>query len=161
MNPSIALRAYRESDHESVGELFNDPEVVRFVGDGQPVAIDEKPTLFDRTIQKYQTDPTFCIWAIEESDQYIGHAELKRRSGRTEYELIYMLQRQCWGRGIGTEIVDCNRNGPRNECRINRHLKKIRLHVGRKNFRRVTYDGVSSRPISLTLVPILFCSNRF
>ena len=106
MNPSIALRAYRESDRESVGELFNDPEVVRFVGDGRPVPVDEKPSLFDRILQKYETDPTFFIWAIEESGQYIGHAELKRRTGRMEYELIYMLRRQCWGRGIGSEIVD-------------------------------------------------------
>jgi RimJ/RimL family protein N-acetyltransferase len=93
-------------DRKAVGELCADPETMRFVGDGQPQLFDGKPHLIDRIFEKYRTDPTFHIWAVEENGEYAGHAELKRREGRTEYELIYIIQRSRWGRGLGGIVAD-------------------------------------------------------
>ncbi len=103
-NPSI--RPYRSSDRRVLGELFSDPDVMRFVGDGDPIPENTEPHLIERILEKYRIDPSFHIWAIEEGGRYAGHAELKRRAGRTEYELIYILARDCWGRGLGRAVVD-------------------------------------------------------
>lgn len=103
---SCNLRRYRATDQRALFELFSDPEVMKFVGDGRPIGAHEEPHVIDRIFAKYRTDPSFYIWAIEEGGEYAGHAELKRRGGRTEYELIYILQRRRWGRGLGKAVVD-------------------------------------------------------
>ena len=62
--------------------------------------------MLDKIQKKYRTDPSFHIWAIEEAGRYAGHAELKRRTGRVEYELVYMLRKDSWGRSLGGRVVD-------------------------------------------------------
>ena len=39
----------------------------------------------------YRTDPAFHIWAVEENG---------------EYELIYIIERTRWGRGLGGIVAD-------------------------------------------------------
>ena len=91
-------------DRQGVGDLFADPETMRFVGDGRPLL--GGAHMIDRIFGVYRTDPAFYVWAIEENGEYAGHAELKRREGRSEYELIYILERKRWGRGLGGTVAD-------------------------------------------------------
>jgi ribosomal-protein-alanine N-acetyltransferase len=102
----VTLRRYREEDRSAVGDLCADPETMRYVGDGQPMLFENKPHLIDRIFEKYKSDSTFHVWAVEENGEYAGHAELKRRTGRGEYELIYILERARWGRGLGGIVTD-------------------------------------------------------
>lgn len=102
----VVLRPYRESDRRVAGDLLADPQTMRFVGDGRPQVFNDTPHLVDRIFEKYRTDPTFHVWAVEENGEYAGHAELKRRAGRNEYELIYILERARWGRGLGGVVAD-------------------------------------------------------
>jgi RimJ/RimL family protein N-acetyltransferase len=102
----VTLRRYREEDRNAVEDLCADPDTMRFVGDGQPILFNDTPHLVDRIFEKYRTDPTFHVWAVEENGEYAGHAELKRRAGRSEYELIYILERSRWGRGLGGMVAD-------------------------------------------------------
>jgi RimJ/RimL family protein N-acetyltransferase len=103
---SVVLRPYRADDRKAVNDMFADPETMRFVGDGSPQMYDAKPHPIDRVLEKYRTDPTFHVWAVEENGEYAGHAELKRREGRSEYELIYIIERERWGRGLGGIVAD-------------------------------------------------------
>lgn len=103
---TCALRPYTPDDIFSFVELFGDADVMRYVGDGRPLSRAEASALFERIFDIYKTDPSFYIWAIDCEDGYAGHAELKRRAGRTEYELIYVMQRKRWGRGLGGCVVD-------------------------------------------------------
>jgi RimJ/RimL family protein N-acetyltransferase len=100
------LRPYLLADRKAVGELCADPQTMRFVGNGQPLLFKDKPHIIDRIFEKYRADPTFHIWAVEENGEYAGHAELKRREGRSEYEIIYIIQRSRWGRGLGGIVAD-------------------------------------------------------
>ena len=79
---------------------------MRFVGDGTTLTAGSADGMLERIFEKYRTDPSFFIWAIDVAGEYAGHAELKRRAGRSEYELIYILQRRRWGRGLGGLVVD-------------------------------------------------------
>ena len=101
--PSCTLRLYRKGDAQAMRSVFSDPDVMRFVGDGSTI---DAGDLLAPIFAKYESDPTFYIWAIEEDGEYAGHAELKRRKGRREYELIYFLPRERWGRGLGKTVVD-------------------------------------------------------
>lgn len=102
----VRLRPYARADLAGFGALLGDPEVMRYVSDGVPLAPEAARALFDKAFVLYATDPSFHIWAVDEDGAYAGHAELKRRPGRAEYELIYFLARDRWGRGLGGRVVD-------------------------------------------------------
>ncbi|MDB5071932.1 MAG: N-acetyltransferase [Candidatus Eremiobacteraeota bacterium] len=102
----MRLRRYEHDDFPAFAKLFGDADVMRYVGDGVPLDDAGAQRLFERVFELYATDPEFHVWAIEEAGGYAGHAELKRRTGRSEYELIYFLARDRWGRGLGGEVVD-------------------------------------------------------
>ena len=86
--------------------VFGDAAVMQFVGDGNPLDRAAISTLLEKIFTIYRTDPQFHVWAVEEHGAYAGHAELKRRKDRTEYELIYFLRAGVWGRGLGGRVVD-------------------------------------------------------
>jgi len=79
---------------------------MRYVGNGKPMEPSAAFGMLDKIFNTYSTDPSFFIWAVQENGEYAGHAELKRRPGRSEYELIYFLQRSRWGRSLGGSVVD-------------------------------------------------------
>ena len=102
----MCLRRYTRDDLPAFVELFGDPGVMRYVGDGAWLDEARARRLFERVFELYATDPEFHLWAIDDGGGYAGHAELKRRTGRSEYELIYFLARDRWGRGLGGKVVD-------------------------------------------------------
>lgn len=126
---SCNFRYYRESDRKQVADLFGDPEAMRFVGNGLPLGSLESKSFIDQIFEKYRADPSFFIWAIEEDGQYAGHAELKRRTGRSEYEIIYILERARWGRGLGGAVIDRLLEEARN-----RNMGFVIATVSKKNY---------------------------
>lgn len=101
----LALRRYERSDLDDFIALFGDSEVMRYVGDGKPLCASAAAELFAKIFDIYRNDRAFFVWAVREGDRYAGHAELKRRKGRSEYEIVYMLQRSRWGRSLGGVVV--------------------------------------------------------
>jgi RimJ/RimL family protein N-acetyltransferase len=102
----IALRLYERTDFDDFIALFGDSEVMRYIGEGKPLAASAAAELFAKIFDIYRNDRAFFIWAVYEGDRYAGHAELKRRKGRSEYEIVYMLQRSRWGRSLGGRLVN-------------------------------------------------------
>ncbi len=103
---AVRLQKYEPSDLPGFVELFADPEVMLYVDQGLPLERAAAEALFAKIFDVYERDPEFFIWAVYEGDEYAGHAELKRRPGRPEYELIYLLERRRWGRSLGSSVVD-------------------------------------------------------
>lgn len=102
----VYLRPYNRDDRQALSALFSDAETVRFVGDRRPLDPPAASRLLDKILNIYDTDPSFFIWAVQEGEAYAGHAELKRRKGRSEYEIIYIVERRRWGRSLGDKIAD-------------------------------------------------------
>ncbi|MBV9270904.1 MAG: GNAT family N-acetyltransferase [Candidatus Eremiobacteraeota bacterium] len=102
----MQLRAYLPADKGAMVRLFGDPLVMRFASTGAPLKRRHAELLFDKIFEVYRSDPQFHVWAVEENGAYVGHAELKRRSGRAEYELVYFLAREVWRHGLGGRVVD-------------------------------------------------------
>jgi RimJ/RimL family protein N-acetyltransferase len=102
----VALRLYVRGDRAAFRALLGDEDVMRYSGDGIALDPEAADALFDKVLRMPETDPAFLVWAVVELGEYAGHAELKRRAGRSEYELVYFLQRARWGRGLGGRVVD-------------------------------------------------------
>lgn len=106
MKQQVSLRPYTRADREPLRALFSDAHVMKYVGDGKPMERDAAAAGLDKILSIYETDPAFFIWTVREGDDYAGHAELKCRKGRSEYELIYVLEKERWGHGLGGSVVD-------------------------------------------------------
>ncbi|MCP2334558.1 MULTISPECIES: GNAT family N-acetyltransferase [Actinoalloteichus] len=100
----LLLKPYVREDEESFVRLFQDEEVVRYVGDGlQTEAADR--ALFHRVLTDVYPTRRFDVWAVWLDGAHVGHAELKPCSRAEGHELIYALARAVWGRGLGRELV--------------------------------------------------------
>ncbi|HEU4597909.1 MAG TPA: GNAT family N-acetyltransferase [Pyrinomonadaceae bacterium] len=105
----LVFRPYEQTDRELLVALFTDPEVMKFVGTGVQTE-DEARAGFARLFTHVYEPRAFDVWALfsKEDGAFVGHAELKpRRDGLAragDFELIYVLSRESWGRGLATEI---------------------------------------------------------
>jgi RimJ/RimL family protein N-acetyltransferase len=86
--------------------LFGDAAVMRYVGDRKPFDAEQSAAALEKIFAICDSDSSSSIWAIEVGDEYAGHAELRRRHGRPEFEIVYLLQQQRWGRSLGGHVVD-------------------------------------------------------
>jgi RimJ/RimL family protein N-acetyltransferase len=105
----LVFRPYEPADRERLVALFTDPEVMRFVGDGVQT-VEAARGGFERIFSHVYEPEAFDVWALvsKEDGAFVGHAELKpRRDGLArpgEFEIIYVLRRESWGRGLATEV---------------------------------------------------------
>jgi ribosomal-protein-alanine N-acetyltransferase len=102
------LRPYRAEDEDDFVNLFQDPDVSRYVGDGgDPGDPAEDRALFGRIFSLVYRENRFAVWAVERSGSFIGHAELKPSPSDDVdgWELVYMLTRPNWGTGLGGEVA--------------------------------------------------------
>jgi RimJ/RimL family protein N-acetyltransferase len=101
----LLLRPYMPSDLKSCVNLFTDPEVMKFIGDGVmswPAATE----LFQKVFGIHDRED-YDVWAIctRDEGEYIGNAELKPRKGADDFEVVYALGKSHWGRGYAAEVT--------------------------------------------------------
>jgi RimJ/RimL family protein N-acetyltransferase len=121
----LRLRPYVAGDLPEFTALMCDPEVQRYVGDGVLTA-GEAAALFAKLADVYR-EHRFGVWAVElrESAGYTGHAELKPRAGEAGLELVYLLARSAWGRGLGTELARALRDHALESLRCTRVIATL------------------------------------
>ena len=101
----LLLRPYQRSDEPGFVALLCDADVMRYVGDGSPLDASAAADLVERGRDVVASDPAFHVWAVEIGGAYAGHAELKRRRGKPDHELVYYLAKPYWGRGYGRQLA--------------------------------------------------------
>lgn len=102
----LILRHYAEPDKANFIKLFTDASVMKYVGDGVLTA--ERAEAFWQKLFEKLYPQNFNIWAIfaREDSAYVGHAGIYPRPTRKEdWEFVYFLNRQSWGKGYATEIA--------------------------------------------------------
>lgn len=102
----LILRRYIEEDHDDFIDLFTDAAVMKHVGDG--VMTVEQAEAFWRKLFEILYPHSLNIWAIFalEDSRYIGHVGIYPRPTQTEdWEFVYFLNRNSWGKGYATEIA--------------------------------------------------------
>jgi RimJ/RimL family protein N-acetyltransferase len=95
---------FRESDIEAYAEMLADPEVMRFIGDGQPLS---RPLAWRHLAMMlgHWHLRGYGLWAVEErgSGQLVGRIGCWNPEGWPGFEVGWMLRRQSWGLGYATE----------------------------------------------------------
>lgn len=100
----LTLRMFRESDFDAFAEMCADPEVMRYIGDGQTVT---SPMAWRRMamLVGHWTLRGYGHWAAVEraTGDLVGHIGFWNPNGWPGFELGWTLRRSFWGRGYATE----------------------------------------------------------
>jgi RimJ/RimL family protein N-acetyltransferase len=100
----LILRMLRESDLDAYAEMHADPEVMRYIGDGRPLA---RPLAWRNLAMMvgHWSLRGYGLWAAEErsSGALVGRIGFWNPEGWPGFEIGWMLRRSCWGRGYATE----------------------------------------------------------
>ncbi len=103
----LILRYFTEADRDILYQLHSQPEVMRYLTNGQA---DDYETICDRILprflQYYQDYENYGVWAaIEKSrGEFIGWFHFYPSPDNPEdIELGYRLKKSAWGQGYATE----------------------------------------------------------
>jgi [ribosomal protein S5]-alanine N-acetyltransferase len=102
----LLFRRYEEKDKEDFVRLFTDESVMKYVDKG--VLSREQAEAFWLKLFAELYPQDYKIWAVfkKEDSGYIGHAGIYRRPAQPEdWEFVYFLNPEFWGKGYATEIA--------------------------------------------------------
>ena len=99
----LLLRMFGPEDLDELARLFSDPNVMRYVGDGQPVNREEADKALQSIIKHWQTHG-FGRWAAvdKQTREFVGFGGLRSLFGTPE--VVYHLAPAHWGKGLATEL---------------------------------------------------------
>jgi RimJ/RimL family protein N-acetyltransferase len=102
----LLLRGFQPDDQEPLAAIQGDPEVLRYVGDGQPLS----PAASWRSLAMHIGHwhlRGYGNWAVVEraSGRMIGRAGLWYPQGWPGLEVGWLLARDQWGKGYATEAA--------------------------------------------------------
>lgn len=99
----LLLRMFGPEDLDELARLFSDPDVMRYVGEGQPVNREEADKALQSIIKHWQTHG-FGRWAAvdKQTKEFVGFGGLRSLFGTPE--VVYHLDPAHWGKGLATEL---------------------------------------------------------
>lgn len=102
----LVLRMFEPADFEAYAGICGDPEVMRFIGDGQPLA----PPMAWRSLAMvigHWALRGYGLWAATEraSGTLVGRVGFWNPHDWPGFELGWLLGRAYWGRGYATEAA--------------------------------------------------------
>jgi RimJ/RimL family protein N-acetyltransferase len=102
----LLLRMFRQSDFDAYAEMCGDPEVMRFLGDGQPLSRADAWRNLALVVGHWQLRG-FGLWAVEEkrTGSLVGRVGCWQPEGWPGFEVGWVLRRQFWGKGYATEAA--------------------------------------------------------
>ena len=95
----------REQHLADLVALHLDPDVSRFLGG---VRTPEATTAYLATAMAHWDQHGFGIWALRTRDgAFAGRAGIRNAvvEGAAEFEILFTLKRELWGRGLASEIA--------------------------------------------------------
>jgi RimJ/RimL family protein N-acetyltransferase len=101
----LALRRFTPADLDWLAGLYSDPEVMRYLG-GVKDRGKAEDTLRDRILRYYDEYPGFGIWVttVRTTGAQIGFHLLNHIRGESIVQVGFILGREAWGQGFGTEM---------------------------------------------------------
>jgi RimJ/RimL family protein N-acetyltransferase len=104
----LVLRHQVLGDLDRLYEIYQDPEVTRFIPDAPQAYQDTKAEL-EWFLNGHPKYPQLGLWATldKKTNQFIGRCGLLPWTidGYEEVEVAYLLSKAYWGRGLGTEVA--------------------------------------------------------
>jgi RimJ/RimL family protein N-acetyltransferase len=137
----LVLRPIEREDLDAFAEMFADPEVVRFIGDGEVASRAESAEWVEVSIERNVAEGwDMRSVLLADGGEVIGRCGIAVRSieGRTEHEVAYLFGRAHWGKGYATEAASAVRDRALGELGLSRlialidHGNEASKHVARK-----------------------------
>lgn len=102
----LILRGFQEEDLDAYAEMCGDPEVMRYIANGQPLSRWESWRNMAMILGHWQLRG-YGLWAVEErsSGEMIGRIGCWQPEGWPGLEIGWTLRRTYWGRGYATEAA--------------------------------------------------------
>lgn len=102
----LRCRRWMASDLDPLLAVYGDPDAMRWVGDGQPLTAGDAGRWWDVTTENYARRG-YGMYALEDLDsgEVVGFCGLVHPGGQAEAEIKYALRRDCWGRGLASEVA--------------------------------------------------------
>lgn len=102
----LRLRAFTHGDLDGLWRIASDPEVMRHIGDGVPFTREVTHVNLTGIINAFERRG-WGRWALEKKDGggLIGYCGLAHGSEEIGVELVYLLAREEWGKGVATEAA--------------------------------------------------------
>ena len=100
----LLLRHFKHEDLDDYARISADPEVMRYIGKGQPLSREDAWRSMAFHSGHWQLRG-FGQWAVElkETGRLIGRIGLFMPEGWPGLEVGWLLDREYWGRGLATE----------------------------------------------------------
>ena len=107
----LVMRRFTLDDQQLLYELDNDPAVMRYINNGQPVQQADVADRLEHWLTYYERFEGYGYWAaidqaaITSATEFLGwfHFRPGAGAGPLEPELGYRLHTAAWGRGLATE----------------------------------------------------------
>jgi ribosomal-protein-alanine N-acetyltransferase len=100
----LRLRLFTLADLDRMCEITRDPEVMRYIGYGQPFSREETLTNLNMIMNAFRRRG-YGRWALERrgTGELLGYCGLSSGNPDVGVELAYMLAREAWGQGLALE----------------------------------------------------------
>lgn len=105
----LIVRQLTSDDLDNLYAITGEAELMRFVGDSQPLSRELTQKWIEVSINNYRTKGYGCSAVIDrDNGEFIGYSGLvysDHIEPPHESELIYALKKSCWGQGLATEVA--------------------------------------------------------
>src|SRR5260370_30277942 len=100
----MCLMPWQPDDWLLLGPIATDPEVVRYISNGEPWP-DERIREWAARQVTHFSKFGFCFWKLiyKETDEMIGFCGLQPLDGTQEIEIGWLLARALWAKSLATE----------------------------------------------------------
>lgn len=128
----LILRHLLPGDLDSLFALYRDPEIRRYFPEGV-LTYEETKEELEWFLHGHPAYPELGLWATlyKETNQFIGRCGLLPWTidQRSEVEVAYLLAKEYWGQGLGTEAAQAIVNYGFEEL----HLSRLICLIDREN----------------------------
>ncbi|GEO27143.1 acetyltransferase [Alicyclobacillus acidoterrestris] len=136
----LFFRPYQMKDFQFYLSLWQDPEIIRFIGSGKVRSKTALKLNYPYWLSKSELGKGVLVTVFKATQQPVGHAGLvpQEIDGKLQMELGYWVSRRYWGLGIGTEAARFFRDLAFRELGLNRLVSLIQpentrsIHVAQK-----------------------------
>ena len=102
----LLVRYLRDDDFDAFYSLCSDPEVMRYMGDGKPLAAEQTRGWIKTSQENYRKRGFGCFAiASRQNAQFLGFGGLVYPHNSSQVEIIYAFKPSCWGRGLVSEFI--------------------------------------------------------
>jgi ribosomal-protein-alanine N-acetyltransferase len=102
----LLFSAWTDDDWLAFKPIATDPEVVRYISEGQPWPDNRIQEFVQRQMQCLR-ERGYCVWKLVEPgvSGMVGFCGLQPLANTREIEIGWWLARSHWGRGLATEAA--------------------------------------------------------